>query len=46
MFTEAIAELLLLQAPPGVLCDRFVVRPVHTLSVPLIAGGVDSTFIL
>ncbi len=37
--TEAIALLLLLQLPKPEASARFVVRPVHTVPVPVMATG-------
>lgn len=37
--TEAIVELLLLHAPPLVVFVSAVVRPEHTVRVPVIAAG-------
>ena len=39
VFTEAIAALLLLQLPPPVASVSAVVRPSHTVPVPVIAAG-------
>ena len=37
---EAIAGLLLIHEPPDRLLDKVTLEPIHTESVPVIAGGV------
>ncbi len=43
LFTVAIAGLLLLHIPPGVVFDKTVVDPTQVLADPEIAPGAAST---
>ena len=43
VFTEAIAELLLLHTPPVVVSPRLVVEPTQTFRLPVKAAGVGFT---
>ncbi len=44
--TVAFAVLLLLQVPPEMVLPRVVVRPAHTMTVPLMAPAVGSALMV